>query len=138
MGAHRTSQKIAAGHGERMSRKAEQLISNLLIHSTIAAAAKATGITALTAGRWLAEPAFQRRYERARAEVLRGATNALRAAATAAVRALLEVCERGRNEQARVSAARTVLEMGFRAAEIEDLAERIERLEGNTDSMEAL
>jgi hypothetical protein len=42
---------------------------------------------------------------------------------------LREVQEDGESESARVSAARTILEMALRAAEISDIEERLSKLE---------
>ncbi len=117
------------GHGERQSRKTEQLIAALLAHATVEQAAAAVGIAAVTAWRWMKGAEFQTAYQAARAETLRQATAQLRAGAAKAVKALVEICEGGQTEAARVSAARTVLEMAFRAHELEDLGLRIARLE---------
>jgi hypothetical protein len=131
--ACRPKQK-ARGHGERQSRKTEQLIAALLAHATVEQAAAAVGIAKWTAWKWMRDPDFQRAYQGARTETLRQATAQLRAAATKAVKALADICEGGQMEAARVSAARAILESAFRAHELEDLAARIAALES---SMEA-
>jgi hypothetical protein len=53
----------------------------------------------------------------------------LQAAAGRSVDCLCEVQRDGESESAKVSAARCILEMALRAAEIGDIEERLERLE---------
>jgi hypothetical protein len=54
------------GHGEKLSRKQEALISALLLAPTLADAAHTAGIGEVTAWRWLKDSTFQDAYREAR------------------------------------------------------------------------
>ena len=54
------------GHGEKLSRKQEALISALLTTPTLADAAHTAGIGEVTAWRWLKDATFQANYREAR------------------------------------------------------------------------
>ena len=119
----------AKGHGEKRSRKQEQFIAELLSHPTVEAAAKAVGIGHVTAWRWLKDPAFAQRYREATRETVRHAAALLQGAAREAVATLRDIQTNGTSEAARVSAARTILEMAFKAADVEDIQQRLDALE---------
>ena len=107
----------------------EQFIAELLSHPTVEAAAKAVGIGHVTAWRWLKDPAFAERYREATRMATRHAAALLQAAAREAVANLREIQSKGASEAARVSAARTILEMAFKAADVEDIQQRLDELE---------
>lgn len=114
----------------RLSERQERALETLLSRPTIEAAAKAAGVGARTLHRWLKEPAFRDAYREARAETVRQVTVRLQQAAGSAVDALTAVMSDDSAPQAaRVSAARVVLETTYRALELEDLDERLRRLE---------
>jgi hypothetical protein len=79
------------GHGEKRTRKQEQLIAALLSHPTIEAPAKSVGISDATAWRWMKTPEFQAAYRESRREAMRHTTARLQEAAAEAVDALREV-----------------------------------------------
>ena len=118
------------GHGEKLSRNQERAISALLVHPTMSQAAEAAGIGEVTLWRWLRIPTFKEQYRLARREAVSQAVGQLQAACSIAVVALTDVF-RDVNcpASARVSAARTVLEMALKGVELEDLAVRVEELE---------
>ena len=118
------------GHGEKLSRNQERAISALLVHPTMTQAADAAGIGEVTLWRWLRIPTFKEQYRLARREAVSQAVGQLQAASSVAVVALTDIskdviCP----ASARVSAARTVLEMALKGVELEDLAVRVEELE---------
>ena len=118
------------GHGEKRSRKQEEAIAALLSHSSIPDAAKAIDIGEKTLWRWLKEDDFQGAYMRARMEVVRHAVVQVQTCMNEAVETLRGVMTNVDGPaSARVAAARTMLDMGFKAVEIEDLNERLRRLE---------
>ena len=61
------------GHGEKLSRKQEALISALLTAPTLADAAHTAGIGEVTAWRWLKDATFQATYREARRQVVQQA-----------------------------------------------------------------
>ena len=118
------------GHGEKLSRKQEALISALLLEPTLAEAAQAAGIGEVTAWRWLQDAAFQAAYREARREVVRHAITQVQRATGEAVETLRNVMQDAdAPASARVSAAKAVLETAVKAVELEDLEARIAALE---------
>ena len=118
------------GHGEKLSRNQERAISALLVHPTMTQAADAAGIGEVTLWRWLRIPTFKEQYRLARREVVSQAVGQLQAACSVAVVALTDISQDVNcPASARVSAARTVLELALKGIELEDLAVRVEELE---------
>ena len=118
------------GHGEKLSRNQEKAISALLIHPTMLAAAAAAGVGEVTLWRWLQIPEFKEQYRLARREAVSQAVGHLQGACSIAVVALTDVAQDVNcPASARVSAARTVLELALKGVELEDLAVRVEELE---------
>jgi hypothetical protein len=118
------------GHGQKLGRKREQAIAALLSHGTIEAAADAVGIAEVTLRRWMKDSGFRAEYLEARRLAMAQATSQLQQLSSAAANALKAVIEdTAAPHSARVAAARTVFDLGYRGVEIEDLAERIAALE---------
>jgi hypothetical protein len=118
------------GHGNKLSRKQEQAIIALLQANTITSAAKQAGIGDATLLRWLQMPEFKEKYREAKQQAISQAVTRLQQAAGRAVDALEEImADPEAREAARVSAARAVLELAFKAVETDDLTARIEKLE---------
>jgi hypothetical protein len=108
----------------------ERAIIALLSEPTLRAAASSAGISETTLWRWLRDPHFKRAYRRARRETLERATTRLAALVDAAVEALGEiVADRAVSPHVRVSAASRIVEYALKAAEIEEVQARLERLE---------
>ena len=118
------------GHGEKLSRNQERAIAALLVHASMSEAADAAGIGEVTLWRWMQIPEFKEQYRLARREAVSQAVGHLQGACSVAVVVLKDIaqdvtCPAG----ARVSAARTVLELAIKGVELEDLAARVEELE---------
>jgi hypothetical protein len=93
-----TDGKQSRGHGQKIGRKAQTLIANLLTEPTHAAAAQKTGIGLTTLHRWLNRPDFQREYRVARRRVVDHVVARLSALGSKAIAALaraLDCGERG-------------------------------------------
>jgi len=119
-----------SGHGEKASRKQEILICALLTEPTVEKAAKKTGIATTTAFRWLQESNFQEQYKEARRKTVSQAISQIQQASSKAVQTLRDVMEDTAAPPAsRVNAAKATLELAFKTIEIEDLAQRIGKLE---------
>jgi hypothetical protein len=119
------------GHGEKLTRLQEKAIAALLTTTSVAEAAKMIPVGEGTLWRWLRqEGRFQEAYATARKELVRHAIVQIQGRMTKAVDTLVEVME---NQEApassRVSAARSLLDLGLRATEFEELESRISELE---------
>lgn len=116
------------GHGEKLSRKADDLIIALLANDSIAGAAKAVGIAEKTAWRWLQDPDFARSYREARRRVVEQALATIQAATTEAVETLRRnlTCQKPAVE---VRAAESIIATAVKAVELMDVEERLAALE---------
>ncbi len=104
------------------------LIAALAGGSTVEDAATTAGVGAATAYRRLREPAFRKRIDDARSELIAAAVARLGAASTGAV-ATLEGLLAADSEAVRLGAARAILDAALKWREHEDLTERVRVLE---------
>lgn len=120
------------GHGQKLSRKKEQAIAALLSQPSIGGAAKKLGVGEKTLFRWLQLDEFQRAYKNARRQVIQQAIAQIQSVLSEAVQTLLNVmADSTTPASAKVSAARALLDIGFKVVEIDDLESRIEKIENN-------
>lgn len=114
-----------------LTAKQEKALTALLQSPDVPSAALAAGVTAQTLFRWLREnDCFKTAYREARREVVAQAVSQISANASKAARTLCDVCDDGDAPAgARVSAAKTLLDLAFRGVELDDLAARVELLE---------
>lgn len=118
------------GHGQKLSRNQEKAISALLGNASIPEAAKDVGVGERTLWRWLKLDSFKEAYREARSQVVRHGVARVQEGMTLAVNTLKEVMSNSEAPaSARVSAAKTIIEMGIKAVEIEDLQARVEGIE---------
>ncbi len=121
------------GHGEKISRNQEKAIAALLSCSTISDAAESIGIGEVTLHRWLKLEHFQAAYRGARRQVVNQAIALVQAGMSDAVATLRNVMTNPESPaSSRVSAAKAMLDIGVKAFEVEDLAERVAALEKQT------
>lgn len=99
---------------------------------TTGQAATAAQVSGRTILRWLEDPAFQREITDTRTELLRLAVGRLAAGATKAVDALVDALDTERG-QARVQAARTLLDACLSLRESLDLEQRLAALEADEE-----
>jgi hypothetical protein len=120
------------GHGQKLSRKMEQAIAALLSQPSISVAAKKVGVGEKTLFRWLQLDEFQRAYKASRRRIVDQTITQIQSVMSEAVQALLNVMsDDAAPASAKVSAARALLDIGFKVVEIEDLESRIEKIEKN-------
>jgi DNA-binding MurR/RpiR family transcriptional regulator len=118
------------GNGKKFEQKKEGAICALLQEPSIEKAAKKAGISESTLLRWLKLEEFQEEYRAAKKELVNHAICRLQHSAGKAVDALAEIMEDKKSpSSSRVSAAKTILEISFKAFEIEELEKRIATLE---------
>jgi hypothetical protein len=119
-----------AGNGT-LSQKQSRALSALMSAPSVAEAAVTCGLGERTLWRWLGEPEFKAAYMKARREAMSHTITQLQQATGEAVEALRAIMQNDTEPaSARVSAAKTVLEMALKELELEDLESRIKALEG--------
>jgi hypothetical protein len=118
------------GHGEKLSRKQDQVITALVTCASIPEAAAQCGLADVTLRRWLKQEPFQAAYREARRAVVQHAITQVQRATGEAVETLRSVMQDTEAPaSARVSAAKTILDTAVKAVELEDLEARITALE---------
>jgi hypothetical protein len=116
------------GHGQKLSRLGASVLASLLQHPTVTEAAKASGISERSIFRWLQRADFMEQYRAAQREVVDKAIGELQGATKEAVATLRRNLSCG-HAAVEVRAAHIILEQSFKAIEIQELQERLERLE---------
>ena len=116
---------------KRLSGKQTRAIVALLTQPSMTAAAADAEISEVTLWRWQnTDPMFQRALRKARRHAVSQAIGTLQRAAGEAVAVLRQIAtDPEKPPSARVTAARTILEMAMKAVELEDLELRIQVLE---------
>ena len=118
------------GHGEKLSRKQDQIITALVTCASITEAAAQCGLADVTLRRWLKQEPFQAAYRDARRAVVQHAITQVQRATGEAVETLRSVMQDAdAPASAKVSAAKVILETAVKAVELEDLEVRIAALE---------
>ncbi len=113
-----------------LTSKQERALAALLVSPTIEVAAQQASVNPATLYRWLKEPLFVSAFRASRREIVSLAIVQLQRASGFAVKTLLDIStDPTASAGARVSAARTILEMSIKAVELDDLTSRIEHLE---------
>jgi hypothetical protein len=107
----------------------EAILQALACGATVESAARQAGVAPRTVHRRLDDAAFRQRLQALRADMTQRTAGALTAAATEAVRTLLELLKPTTPPAVRLGAARAVLEMGLKVREVSDLEERLAALE---------
>ena len=102
----------------------------LLSEPTITQAYKKAKISEKTAYTWLKNSYFQMHFKKLKHDFIKNTTAKLQANTLRAVDTLVNIME---NENlsalARVQSARTILEFAYKGAEIEDIQDRLDKLE---------
>lgn len=113
-----------------MTPKQQKALLALLTNPTKEKAAAAAGITSKTLRGYLADPEFQTEYKKAFGDLVEDVTRQTQQALSPAVSTLREIVEDGdESTQARISAARSILEYGLKLTEQTDILSRLEELE---------
>ena len=119
-----------SGHGEKISRKKQQLIGALLQYPTVREAAVVVGISESSAHRWLKEPVFRSHYKEARRHILDFSIAQVQKITTEAVQVLREILlDADAPANSRISAIKVIMDISIKGLEISDMLERIENLE---------
>lgn len=118
----------------KLTAQQEQAIIALLSCATVKAAAQAAKTSEPTLWRWLQIPAFQTRYRELRHQAVSAAISRIQATSGDAADVLRDIATNTKAPaNARVAAARTLLDAALRSVEIEDLQSEIEKLQVEVD-----
>jgi transposase-like protein len=118
------------GHGTKFEQKMQQAITSLLSHRSIEEAAREVGISPNTLVRWMKEPEFQAACLEVRRTVFSHAVGRLQDAAGAAATTVLKIMlDSNAPAATRLRAAEVVLEQATKTGEMEDVQDRVARLE---------
>lgn len=113
-----------------MSPRKEKALQALLISRTRAEAAKAAGIGESTLRSYMQDPEFMERYREAFGNLITDATRQAQQSISPALSTLLKIVDdTGENAQARISAARSLLEFSLKLTEATDILTRLDDLE---------
>ena len=107
----------------------DALLAALAGGATVREAATTAGVGERTAWRRLDEEDFRRRLDEARRQTVRAAVDTLTRASTAAAATLATLLRQEYPPAVRLGAARSILELGGRLRESQDVLARIEALE---------
>jgi hypothetical protein len=110
--------------------KQETALLSLLSHKTLKESALAAGVSMPTLWRYLRDPVFSLRYREARRELVECAMVRLQNDAEHAAKVLRDVADdKTAPASARVTAARTIIELSVKSVELGDLQQRLASLE---------
>jgi len=116
--------------GDKFNHKWEKAIIGLLTKPDLATAAEYANISTNTLLRWLNLPDFAQKYSDAKKETLKQALATLQQATGEAVQTLRDVAKDDTAPaSSRVSAAKGLIELAFKARETEEVEQRIAALE---------
>lgn len=119
---------------ERLSKRQENFLSNLLLTGNVAKASELSNIKRDTGYRYLKDATFKRVYRELKSEQLKGTTALLQIASVEAVEVLREVMKDDRvSPRARVQASNAVLQMAYKAVEMIEIVEQLEMLEARIE-----
>ncbi len=102
------------GHGQKLTRKQEEVIAALLTERTYAAAAAKAGVGERTIYRWLLLPDFCIAFEKAKQESVKSAICHLQLGTRPVSEVLLNIALHGKRESDRIRAAAAVLDFAMR------------------------
>ena len=113
-----------------MTPRKERALQALLVSRTRAEAAATAGIGESTLREYMKNPEFMERYKQAFGDMVRDATRQAQQALSSALSTLREIMEdRDEQAQARITAARSVLEYSLKLCEQTDVLEQLRELE---------
>lgn len=118
-----------AGKKTELNVKQQSAILALMQTTTIGQAAKKAGIGRRTLDRWLTSPSFQNAYKLAQRQVFSQSMAKLQQLTGLAVNTLESILNSNTHNRTKVTAARIILENARAAIELDDLLQRLDKLE---------
>jgi hypothetical protein len=123
------------GHGAKFPNRFTRTIATLLEHGSWKKAANAAGVAESTLWRWSQTEEFKKVYREAKERIIAEAVSRLQKASGEAVTTLrIIMLDREKSTNARVTAARAILDLSFKSLEMDNFVERIENLERLSES----
>jgi phage terminase small subunit len=113
---------------ENGQRRIDMLVQALAVGESITEAARRSGYSERTVRRWLHKPKFARKVSRTRATMIDGAAGRMADAMTDAAGTLRELLK-AESESVRLSAAKSILELGSKLREATEIEERLAAVE---------
>ena len=115
----------------------ERALASLMTEPTVARAAESAGVGERTLRRWLREEPFASRYRAMRRDAFDHAITLTHRYAAAAVTTLARVmADPGASAASRVAAAVAMVRIAREGIELDDLAQRVARLEASVSARE--
>lgn len=119
---------------DKLKPKQERLLVALFTENTNEAAYKKAGITHNTGYKYLNDPTFQKRYNEMKRLIMQETTQAIQQASTSAVKVLVGILnDTEANNSDKIRVASIILDNAYKALELDDITERIDKLERMTD-----
>jgi|SRR5579871_1774306 len=123
------------GHGSKFTRRMHEAVAALLTHSKLEDAAKAAGISVATLVRWQKEPEFQRELSEARRSSRKHMNARVQQLGPAAVNTLGKMMfDPATPPSVRARVSESLINIGTKAFEIEDIEARVAELERITEA----
>ncbi|HFI0932844.1 replication protein [Streptococcus suis] len=115
---------------DKLNKRQEAFLTNLLLTGNVAKASELANIAKGTGYEYLKNATFKRIYRERRSEQLKETTALLKNASIKAVNVLADIMEDETvSPYARVQASNTVLQMAYKAVETLEVVEQLEMLE---------
>ncbi len=123
---------MASFQNEGLTAKQERAIAALLAHPTVEKAADEVGVTRQTLHRWMGEAVFGDAFRKARRETFTHSVSMAQKYAPAALNSLASIMmDKAAPPSARVAASKAVLDFGREALELDDVVQRMEKIEAD-------
>jgi transposase len=108
--------------------KQYKALSYILESNSVEKAAQKAGVSRSTIYNWMRDPRFKEQLEREKRAVFEEGLNALKMATAKAARTLIELLE-CRDLTTKRLAAKEIISISIKVAELQDIEERVERIE---------
>lgn len=128
---------MADGPSDSLSPKHHRAIAALLSAPSVKKAAEEIGVTERTIFSWLKIPAFKAAYRETQRETFKHSIAITQKYLPHAVQTLVQVMvDKNAKESARVSAATALMKYGRESIELDEVVERVEKLEADAAARE--
>jgi hypothetical protein len=128
---------MGAGDADKLTPKQQRAIAALLSAPTIRKAAEEVGVTDRTVHEWLRDRVFKAAYREAQRESFKHSIAITQKYMPHAVQTLVQImADKDAPKNVRVTAALGLMKYGRESIELDDVVERVEKLEADTAARE--